>query len=261
TEPLFHMRAVEGPMSLDELLGRFDELARGVDHFEAYWFPHTRTCLTKANSRLAPGTPLDRLTRWREWAEDELLSNTVFGLAQRVGRISPRAIPSLSRISARALGPRSFTDLSHRVFTSPRRVRFKEMEYALPREATVPVLGELVDSLSRSELRISFPIEIRVAPADDILLSTASGRDSAYVAVHVDHASPHQPYFSLVESIMTAVGGRPHWGKLHTLRAGDLRPRYPAFDRFVALRDRLDPEGRFTNTYLDRVLGPPPGSG
>jgi L-gulonolactone oxidase len=56
---------------------------------------------------------------------------------------------------------------------------------------------------------------------------------------------------------MTALDGRPHWGKLHTRTAETLRTAYPGFDSFVALRDRLDPEGRFTNSYLDRVLGAP----
>jgi L-gulonolactone oxidase len=62
-----------------------------------------------------------------------------------------------------------------------------------------------------------------------------------------------------VESTAAAVGGRPHWGKLHGLDAAALRSRYPAFDDFVAVRDRLDPTGVLANRYLDRVLGPAPG--
>ena len=62
-------------------------------------------------------------------------------------------------------------------------------------------------------------------------------------------------YFEAVEQIMLEHGGRPHWGKLHTLDAAQLRERYPRFGDFIDLRDRLDPERRFTNRYLDRVLG------
>jgi L-gulonolactone oxidase len=57
------------------------------------------------------------------------------------------------------------------------------------------------------------------------------------------------------------VGGRPHWGKLHGLEADDLRLRYPRFAEFVAVRNRLDPDGVLANAYLDRVLGPAPGRG
>ena len=95
-----------------------------------------------------------------------------------------------------------------------------------------------------------------MAPADDVALSTASGRDTAYVAVHCYRRTDYTAYFDAVEEIMGAVAGRPHWGKLHSLGAEQLRERYPRFGEFVGVRDRLDPERRFTNAYLDRVLGP-----
>jgi FAD/FMN-containing dehydrogenase len=94
-----------------------------------------------------------------------------------------------------------------------------------------------------------------VAAADDIPLSTATGRDSAYLAVHVYRGQPHETYFGAVESVMAGLGGRPHWGKLHTRTAEHLRASYPAFDEVVALRDKLDPDRRFGNAYLERVFG------
>jgi L-gulonolactone oxidase len=94
-----------------------------------------------------------------------------------------------------------------------------------------------------------------VAPADDITLSTASGRDSAYVAVHMFRGTRYQEYFTAVERIMVAHQGRPHWGKLHTRDAGYLSGVYPRFGEFTALRDRLDPDRVFRNRYLRRVLG------
>ena len=126
----------------------------------------------------------------------------------------------------------------------------------IPRENLTAVLAEIRALFARRDWRISFPIEVRIAPADDIWLSTASGRDTAYIAIHVFHASPHENYFRDVEAVMTAVGGRPHWGKLHTRDAAYLRSVYPEFGQFAALRDTLDPERRFTNPYLRRVLGP-----
>ena len=99
---------------------------------------------------------------------------------------------------------------------------------------------------------------MRFAASDDLWLSTAYGRASAYIAVHRYHRENPSEYFEGFERIMLAYGGRPHWGKMHTLDAAQLAERYPRFADFVAARDRLDPEGRFTNTYLDRVLGVPP---
>lgn len=254
--PLFALRAEEGPMRLDELLDRFDELTAGADHFEAYWFPHTRSTLTKRNTRLPLAEGLDRLPAWREWLDDEFLSNRLFGATVALGRRRPDAIPRLNSLAARALGSRTFTDLSYKVFTSPRRVRFKEMELAVPRSSAVDAIRDAVAAVESSDLRIGFPVELRVAAADDITLSTASGRDSAYLAFHVPAAVDHERYFRLVARALEPYGPRPHWGKLHDLDAELLRTRYPRFDEFVRLRDRLDPSGVFTNNHLDRVLGP-----
>jgi FAD-linked oxidoreductase len=257
--PSFAVRAEEGPMPLDELLARFDELANGYDHFEAYWFPHTRSALTKRNTRLPLAEGLERLPAWREWFDDELLSNRVFGLTVEAGRRWPRLIPRANHIAAKALGERCFTDVSYKVFTSPRRVRFREMECAVPRAAAVEAITQVVDAIEASGLRIGFPVELRVAAADDVALSTAFGRDSAYLAFHVPAALDHSAYFELVGRVLDSYGARPHWGKIHDLDAELLRTRYPRFDEFVRARDRLDPRGLFSNRYLDRVLGPPPG--
>jgi FAD/FMN-containing dehydrogenase len=125
----------------------------------------------------------------------------------------------------------------------------------VPRQAAVPVLRELKALVEASDFRISFPVEVRIAPADDITLSTASGRDSAYVAVHMYRGTRYQEYFTAVEKIMTAHEGRPHWGKIHTRDAEYLAGVYPRFGEFTALRDRLDPGRLFANDYLRRVLG------
>jgi L-gulonolactone oxidase len=103
---------------------------------------------------------------------------------------------------------------------------------------------------------VPFPIELRFVAADDAYLSPAHGRDTAYVAVHMYQGMEFEPYFRAVESIMDELGGRPHWGKRHFQTAATLRPRYPEWDRFQAIRARLDPEGRFCNAYAERVLGP-----
>ncbi|QOV35029.1 FAD-binding protein [Streptomyces ferrugineus] len=252
-EPVFLLTAREEPMPFARVLAEFDELWAENEHFEFYWFPHTGSTNTKRNNRSAgPEKPVGRLAGW---VEDELLSNGVFQVAQWVGRAAPATIPTIARISSRALSARTYTDIPYKVFTSPRRVRFVEMEYAVAREAVVDVLRELKTMVDRSGLRVSFPIEVRTAPADDITLSTASGRDSAYIAVHMAKGTPYQRYFTAAERIFTAHEGRPHWGKVHTRDAEYFAHVYPRFGEFTALRDRLDPDRLFQNDYLRRVLG------
>ncbi|MFJ3698327.1 D-arabinono-1,4-lactone oxidase [Streptomyces sp. NPDC090052] len=252
-EPVFLLTAREEPMGFDRVTADFDQLVAENEHFEFYWFPHTGNCNTKRNNRSAgPAAPPGRVSGW---IEDELLSNGVFQAACSLGKAVPATIPAIAKISSRALSARTYTDIPYKVFTSPRRVRFVEMEYALPREAAVDALREVKAMVERSPLRVSFPVEVRTAPADDIALSTASGRDSAYIAAHVYRGTSHRAYFTAVERIMTAHGGRPHWGKLHTRDAAYLAEVYPRFGEFTAVRDRLDPQRLFGNDYLRRVLG------
>ncbi|MFJ5225158.1 D-arabinono-1,4-lactone oxidase [Streptomyces sp. NPDC088400] len=252
-EPVFLLTAREEPMAFDRVTAEFDQHVAENEHFEFYWFPHTGNCSTKRNNRSAgPAAPLGRVSGW---FDDEFLSNDLFRVTCSLGRAVPATIPAIAKVSSRALSARVYTDLPYKVFTSPRRVRFVEMEYALPREAVVGALREVRAMVERSPLRVSFPVEVRTAPADDIALSTASGRESAYIAVHLYRGTPYRSYFTAVERIMTAHGGRPHWGKIHTRDAEYLSGVYPRFGEFTAVRDRLDPDRLFGNDYLRRVLG------
>lgn len=254
-EPLFALDAHERPMTWDTALATYDELTHDHHHVDVYWFPHTDQVMTKTNDRLAELDGLEPLSRWRHWLDDEFLSNTVFGMLTSVGTHVPTTVARLNQISGNALSERSYSDLAHRVFTSPRRVRFKEMEYAVPRSVGLEALREVRRLIDASPWRIGFPVEIRTAPADDITLSTASGRDSMYLAFHVPAKADHTGYFAGVEKVMRGFGGRPHWGKMHSLAAEDFRELYPGFESFRILRDDLDPERVFANPYLRKILG------
>jgi L-gulonolactone oxidase len=243
-------------MALDQVLEAFDELADGNDHFEFYWFPHTAGAMTKRNARLPADARIEPLGRVRAWVQDELLSNTVFEWTNQIATMAPRTIGVLNRVATRVMGAGEFSDASYKVFATPRRVVFREMEFALPRSAAVAALREIDRWLEGAGERVAFPVEVRVAASDDVWLSTANGRDTAYIAVHQYHRRDHDRYFRAVESIALAAGGRPHWGKLHHRTADDLRPCYPRFDDFLNVRRRVDPGGTFANDYLDRVLGP-----
>jgi FAD-linked oxidoreductase len=255
-EPLFLLEATETPMSWAEALDGFDERVAAHHHVDTYWFPHTDRVLTKTNDRLAADVAeAEPLPRWRAWWDDELLANTAFGALHVLTNRAPATVPAVNRAATRLLSSRRYSDVAHRVFTSPRTVVFREMEYAVPRAVGLEVLREARALLDRSDLRITFPVEIRVAPADDVPLSTAAGRDTLYLAFHTHRDVDHRAYFGLVEPVLRAAGGRPHWGKLHSRTAADLAPAYPRFGDFLALRDRLDPDRVFTNDHLRRVLG------
>lgn len=257
--PAFRLEAVEEPWPLDRVLEGLegpDGLIESNDHFEFYWFPHTRRTLTKRNNRV-PDDDVRPLSRVRAWVDDELLSNGVFAATNTLTAAVPALTRSVNGIAARALGARTYTAASHEVLVSPRRVRFREMEYAIPRAAVPQVLGEIERWLASTGERIPFPLEVRYSAADDVWLSTAYQRETAYVAVHQYVRLPYRRYFSAVERIVAQVQGRPHWGKLHWLGPEELDALYPRLAQARAVRAEADPGGRFANAYVDHVLGAP----
>jgi FAD-linked oxidoreductase len=254
--PAFRLHGVDRPAPLRETLERFEELSLAHDHFELYVFPHADTALTRTNDRTEePARPRGR---GAAYANDVLLTNHVFELCCRLGRRLPSQIPRINRLVTRLAGSEERLDRSDRIFASPRLVRFTEMEYALPRERTVEAVRRVLELVPRNGFAVPFPIEVRTVAADDALISTAAGRASGFVAVHMYRGMEWEPYFRAVEAVMSELDGRPHWGKRHFQTAASLAPRYPDWDRFQAVRARLDPTGRFANAYVERVLGPLP---
>ncbi|EFV91105.1 FAD-linked oxidase [Dietzia cinnamea P4] len=252
--PAFALRAEEHPWTLSAALQDLEGFARSADHAEFFWFPHTDTVTVKRNTRLPGDTELDPVGRVRELVSDEFLSNEAFDTLCRAATRRPALTPRLNRFASRALSARRFTDRSYRVFASPRRVRFREMEYAVPLAAASTVLRDLRDMIDRSGVVTPFPVEVRFAAADDVWMSTAHHREVCYIAVHQYHRMDHTELFRLAESIFLASGGRPHWGKMHTRTAADLSTMVERFDDFVSVRDRLDPDRLFGNEYTERVL-------
>ena len=251
--PGYNLRAVEEPMRVDHVLEHVDEYVAENDHFEFYWVPHTGWALTKRNNRTndeAAGR-----SRFGEFRDRVLLENLAFGATARVGRLRPAWIPRLARILP-STGRTEYVERSDRVFASPRYVHFYEMEYSIPRQHAVTAVSQLIDFVRTSGLQISFPVEVRFTAPDDIPLSTATGRESTYIAVHVYRGMPYEQYFRGVEAIMDKLDGRPHWGKLHYQSAATLAPKYPQWNQWQGVRRRLDPDGRFANAYTERVLGP-----
>ncbi len=251
----FMMNAVERAEPLEDVLDNWMHRSSSVDHFEFYWFAHTTSALTKTNTRLPADTPRRVQGRLAAWVDDELLPNRLYALLCELGVRMPSSTPPLNRLSERLVATREITDSWHPVFTSPRRVRFRELEYAIPRENIPDALREIRATIERNRWRITFPVEVRAAAPDDNWLSTAYGRDTGYIAVHRYFREDPTEYFAAVEAIMMGFGGRPHWGKMHNRDAANLRPAYPRFDDFLAIRDRLDPDRVFGNDYLRRVLG------
>jgi L-gulono-1,4-lactone dehydrogenase len=251
--PAFTLERHDHPLPLAEALDRFEELSESNDHFEFYVFPHTEVALCRETKRVdASPRPWGRFKSWRE---ETLLENHAMELTSRACRRFPSRIPAINRSIARLLGGSVKRDRSYRVYASVRNVRFTEMEYGVPRADVGQALRRVLEMIPERGHAVGFPIEVRVLGADDAMLSTAHGRQTAYIAVHMYEGMAWEPYFRDVEAIMNDYEGRPHWGKRHFQTAQTLALRYPDWDRFQQTRTRMDPEGLFRNDYTQRVLG------
>ncbi|WP_280335792.1 D-arabinono-1,4-lactone oxidase [Nocardia wallacei] len=250
--PSFVLEGVERPVPVTDVLADLDEYIDGNEHFEFYMFAHSPLAMTKRNNRIElPEQPRGRAV---DWFADILVSNHTFDALARLCRRRPQLIPWVQRGAAYAGSYRRQVDRSYRVFASPRLIRFTEMEYAIPREHSAPAIREIKELSQRFDTPM--PIEVRWVAPDDAFLSPAGGRDTCYIAVHQYRGMAYEPYFRACEAVFDKYGGRPHWGKRHFQTARTLRPRYPEWDRFQEVRRRFDPKGRFTNAYVERVLGP-----
>ena len=252
-EPAFVLHSVQAPADYDDL---FEVLSRLElqDHFEFFWFPHTRRVLTMVQTRLPADTALEPLGALRTFYDDKVLGSA-FSAMNRLSAVWPNVTGRVNRVATRALPERDYTDRAYRIVPHSQRVVFRQMEYAVPRASLAYVLDALDDWLQRSGEQVTFPVEVRLTAADNIPLSPAFGRQTCYITAHQYHRRPHEQYFNAVEAIAREVEGRPHWGKLHYRTAEDLAPVYPLFEEFLAVRERYDPDRRFGNDYLRRVLG------
>ena len=254
--PAYRLHELRRTMPLDDCLAELPRLAAGHRHFEFLWFPHTELALTKSLDIVSPEAPAThQRDRLRGWLTDVAVDNLGFWLVCQAGRLWPSRTPALNRFCARTSGQGSWRGPAHRIFPSPRLVRFQEMEYALPAQRGPDCLRELRQRIERERLPVLFPLEYRHVAADDLWLSPFCGRDSATISVHMYRGQDHRPLFQAVEAIFQNHGGRPHWGKKHSASPAFLRRLYPEWDAFLALRRQLDPAGRFLSPHLRQLLG------
>lgn len=144
---------------------------------------------------------------------------------------------------------------THRTIPRHRELRFEEIEYMLPSEAFPACFAEVRRRINERHRRVAgWRVLVRSIAADDIWLSNAYGRPTTTIACLQNTSLPYEEYFRDMEAVFRQYGGRPHWGKKHWLTASDLRPLYPRWDDFQAVRRRLDPDGVFRTPDLARLL-------
>ncbi len=246
-------------LELKNIKGDFNDCLKNVDkhnkenrNFEFYYFPYTDVVQMKF-SNLTDATPKDGGIG--SYLNDIILENGAFKVLSEFSRMVPSQSRNVSKLAGKFVGESQRCNWSHRVFATARLVRFTEMEYNIPAESFQECIREIRKKIDDTQYDLHFPIENRFVKGDDIWLSPAYGRDSAYIAIHMYKGMPYEKYFTDMENIFKKYNGRPHWGKMHFQKAGDLAKRYPKWNDFHRIRKAMDPKGVFMNDYLKSIFG------
>jgi len=231
---------------LDTVLGKIDSYVKDNRHFEFWCFFEAEGAIVKTlNETTAEDTPKPSF---------ELPVDHILDLTSKIADSVPGMDGPMQRFLTAMYSPVQRVGRAFEIFPSARNSRFNEMEYELPASRGPECLKEILETVKKSEVRTLFPLEYRYVAADDCWLSPMQGRATASISVHQHHSVDYRPLFDLVEPIFWKYGGRPHWGKLHTLDAKRLAPLYPHWDDYQKVRARLDPKGRMLNEHLKKVL-------
>lgn len=245
--PAYHLEERISRMRLDEVAERFDELAAATRHMEFFVFPYSDHVIFKT---LHPAAPEG------EYAGGEDIDETVFKLVCELGAVAKPMIPTLQRMLMRLSGsPSRRVGPAWKIFPSERTIRFEEMEYEMPRENGMPALRAAIAHIRNNRMPIAFPFEFRLTAADDIWMSPFHTGPGASVSFHQYAPMPWRSAFNEIEAIFRSAGGRPHWAKRHTLTTQDVYDLYPRTADFLAVRQSVDPQGKFVNAHLAELFG------
>lgn len=215
-------------------------------HIEFFAFPHGNRALVKRiDLTTAAATPP---------VEQSIDENALVEFAAESARKWPWINPALQRAVGMFVADTVRVADSFAIFPSVRAVPVNEMEYSVPADRGLECFEEVIATIRKHDVPVFFPLEFRYTQGDDCWLSPFYQRDSASISLHQYHKQDYRPYFNLIEPVFRKYQGRPHWGKLHSLQARQLRALYPKFDDFLRVRARVDAQGRFLNPHARQLF-------
>lgn len=262
-EPTFRLREVRYSCELQQVLENLDVHLQSSDHFRCLWYPHTDSAvcfhLTRTNDEI---TKPSFLGAFYSWIVEYAFGYYVMEFLLYLSTWFPSWVPWLNKMFLNVVfAPRrQRVDVSYRVFNYECRFKQHVNEWSIPRENTALALWKLKEWIDNTPgVYVHIPVEVRFVRADNIYLSPASGRDSCYINVIMyrpyGKKVPYEHYWAAYESIMKSLGGRPHWAKAYDATSKEFQRMYPNFSKWCSIRQKLDPQDMFMNSYMERVLG------
>lgn len=214
-QPTYRLHRKEWCVPLDFCLEHLEELQENNRNFDFYWYP--RSDMAKIR------------------------------VMNEVGEDMPEI--STGKLELEKQGH------SHLILPRSRHLKFDEMEYSLPAENGPDCFVEVREQVKKKfRKEVAWRVLYRTIQADDAFISSMYKKESVTISLHHNAGLPFWDYFKSIEPIFRKYGGRPHWGKKHTLKAQDLKDLYPEWDHFQEYRKKFDPQGIFLTPYMKELL-------
>ena len=242
----YQLKAQTSMQKIEDVLDGFEEAAATHRHYEMFPLTHSDYAIA-----LAIDETDDAINNPPVSPEEEAAFANAMAAWLDVPPADRR--PLINGL-AEQIPPSEVVDASYKILSNVRSTRFNEMEYAVPREVGGDCVREILATIAEREIDVVMPLEYRYVRGDDLWLSMDEGGDRAAISVHRLAQFDPMPLFNTVEPIFWKYGGRPHWGKMHSLGRAELEALYPRFNDFCALRETLDPEGRLLNDHLRKLF-------
>ena len=232
----------------EETLARSEERWATHRNYEFYAVPFTDLAVAISHDET------DDPARPQGESQDSAFLEALRSMRNLLGFSTP-----LRKRAAKALladvEPETAVDEGWKLLSTERPERFNEMEYHLPVETHLAALKEVVATIEKERPDVFFPIEARRIAPDEAWLSPFQGGPRGSIAVHAHYKDDFAFLYQLIEPIFLRHDGRPHWGKLHSMRGSQLAALYPRWNDFLEVRRELDPKGRLLNPYLFGLFG------
>ncbi|XP_070231582.1 L-gulonolactone oxidase isoform X2 [Bos mutus] len=251
-----HNTGIKHGILATQVLDNLDSHLKKSEYFRFLWFPHSEnvSVIYQDHTNKPPSSSAN-------WFWDYAIGFYLLEFLLWISTFLPGLVGWINRFFFWLLfnGKKENCNLSHKIFTYECRFKQHVQDWAIPREKTKEALLELKAMLEANPKVVAhYPVEVRFTRGDDILLSPCFQRDSCYMNIIMYRPYgkdvPRLDYWLAYETIMKKVGGRPHWAKAHNCTRKDFEKMYPAFQRFCAIREKLDPTGMFLNAYLEKVF-------
>jgi L-gulonolactone oxidase len=248
--PLYKLKLTKLKTNLKDCLRELPQSLKTYDHFQFGICPYTERVITLRYQK----TDEQVRNRW-----GYIIHSGLNHFGNEIGFKFYPVHPIFFKIYCDLSHNFSCVDESNRILSPADEGIYVEEEIAVPVEHLGNAIRDALDVIrqySKNHPRIVWTIYVRfVGPDTYGYLSPSLNQSVAYMTFVTKVKKGFRELFPTFEQAMFKYRGRPHWGKIHTLTKEKVKELYPqTYDRFIEAKKELDPDGLFSNDYIQRLF-------